>query len=333
VSKRAGARGATAAGISALLLLTAAEGRPEEGRVFHRAVSAADGVRLAMYRYAPMVPSPLPAVLLVPDFGMNRRVFDADGVVGLAPFLAAHGKDAFVLEPRGHGASDAPLGWGLGQVARLDVPAAVDAIQKVHPGPVDLVAYGYSGTLVMAETQGALSHRVRRVVALATPVAPELPGPTAGRILESGGRFADLAGSPSGFKELELLFFHRGAMGATSQHALAREGFNNLSDRAGRELVAWMKSGDFATEAGQSVRRRLAALDTPTYVLVGLADNWAHPEYVTPLRELAPAAKVRVRLLSKISLISEDYSHLSLVQGPLAAKEVFDPCLRFLSEP
>lgn len=325
------ARRAAAALICGLLLSLGA-GAQERLRVFHRTVVAADGTRLALYHYAPAAQSPLPPVLLIPDFGMNRNIFDAEGK-GWAPFLAGHGRDAYVIEPRGHGASGSPRDWDLQDVVCVDVPAALDAIRALHPGRADLVVYGYSGTLVLAQTSDCLRDRVRRVVALATPVFPEVPSPDAERVLTQGASFGSFASSPGDFASLEFLFFHGGRQSRSARRNLASSSFDDLSELAGRQLFQWMKSGDFVFRNGQSTQALLRTFTLPTYVFVGLADNWAHPEYVTPLRELAAGAKVNVQLLSKISLLAEDYPHLSLVQSPTVAKDVFVPALQFLGAP
>jgi hypothetical protein len=62
-----------------------------------------------------------------------------------------------------------------------------------------------------------------------------------------------------------------------------------------------------------------------------MQDNFAHPEFGAPLRELAPAP-VRMELLTRVNLLSEDYTHLSLLHGAGAPAEIFGPLLRFLDE-
>jgi hypothetical protein len=60
-----------------------------------------------------------------------------------------------------------------------------------------------------------------------------------------------------------------------------------------------------------------------------MQDNFAHPEFGAPLRDIAPAP-VRVELLTRLNLLGEDYTHLSLLHGAGAQEELFGPLLRFL---
>ncbi|HLL53666.1 MAG TPA: hypothetical protein VK447_08980, partial [Myxococcaceae bacterium] len=68
-----------------------------------------------------------------------------------------------------------------------------------------------------------------------------------------------------------------------------------------------------------------------TLVLLAMQDNFAHPEFGSPLRELSPA-KIQLELLTRLNLLSEDYTHLSLLHGADAPSELFGPILRFLDK-
>ncbi len=302
-----------------------------EQRVLRRRVATEDGVLLALYRYAPKRVASGPAVLLVPDLGMGREAFDSDGK-GLAPFLARQGRDVFVLEPRGHGRSETPEGWGLEEVVRFDLPAAVAAIAQEREGPVDLVVHGWSGTLALGACSEELKGRVRRVVALSTPVEPVPPSVYAAALLEGGGRFAALARDPASAEAFEVLFAKHGGVPKRTLARLRSEAFHDLSPRAAGELSAWMTKGELMVGT-RSLTDRLRAYDRPTLQLVALRNNWASPEAATPLREVAPEAKVQLRVLSILHYLSEDYTHLSLLHGSKAEREIFNPIARFLSAP
>jgi len=297
---------------------------------FHRPIRAGDGVTLALYRYANR--SARPAVLLVPGLGMNRHVFDLEGV-GLAPYLQAHGRDVFVLEPRGVGASGAHGHWHLAAWVEEDLPAAVASIQRTHPGPVDLVAVGFGGTLALASTAKELAGKVHRVIALSTPALPELPNAILETVLEHHGPLAELWVEPTRARAFEMLYAHRSRFPFASVNTLGAVAFDDLGEPASGEWLRWMKTGDLQLAGGETVSQRLARYALPTLLFLPQGDNVAHPEFAAPLRTVAPRAAVRLYLLNRVEGMAEDDSHLAMLLGTNAPREVFAPLLRFLDEP
>lgn len=310
-----------AAALSLVVAAAAGAAPPPRAGVFRNAIRTSDGAAVYLYRYLPAGGgSGTRPVLLVPELGFSRAVFDARDA-GLARFLQRKGRDTFVLEPRGHGQSAAPEGWRLADIVAEDLPAAVLEIQKLREGPIDLVAYGYGGALALAATARELKGRVGRVVALSTPVAAELPNAATRSLLERAAAFGEDAGA------FELLFargglFHRGVL------SKVRDETRSLGPTASRELLGWMESGELEL-SDEPLTSRLRRYDRPTLLVMALADNFAHPEFASPLRDLAPSL-VRVKLLSKLYLLREDYAHVSLVQGTGAPSDVFAPALEFL---
>ena len=291
------------------------------GDVFRNALRTSDGTPVYLYRYVPADGGTgARPVLLVPELGFSRAAFDARDA-GLARFLQRRGRDAFVLEPRGHGQSSAPEGWHLADIVARDLPAAVQEIQKLRGGPVDLVGYGYGGTLALAATALELKGQVGRVVALSTPVAAELPNEATRSMLQRAAGFGDDAGA------FELLFA-RGGLFSPGVLSKVRDETRSLGPTASRELLGWMETGELALP-GEPLTSRLGRYDLPTFLVMALADNFAHPEFASPLRDLAPS-RVRVKLLSKLYMLREDYAHVSLVQGTGAPGDVFAPALEFL---
>jgi pimeloyl-ACP methyl ester carboxylesterase len=301
----------------ALSLLLAAA--PADLRVSHRKVVTADGAALALHRYLPPGDGLLsPPVLLVADLGFGRALLD-----GLARFLASEGRAVYVAELRGQGASDA--GHSLRTVVALDLPAIAQAIAAERSGPLDVVAHGYVGTLVLAAAGHELL--VRRVAALNTPVLLEPPTTLMESFLSEGGRFSTLASSPEGFAEFDQLF----TMGtrASRQSAAAAAGrARDLSRPVAAELLAWLRLGDLPLDDGSTVLVRLRKFDRPTLLLLGLADGWAPTESCAPLREFS-AAKVQVRLFTR-QLEGDDFAHASLLLDERARHVVFPEIARFL---
>jgi len=303
------------------VLLVAA---PAQVQVSHRRVLAADGAALALYRYAPPGEGATrPPVLLLPDLGFSRLVFDLYGE-GLARWLSARGFLVYVGEVRGQGRAEP--GGSLQAIATLDVPALVAAVQQDRPGPVDLLVQGYAGTLALA----ASGPGVRRVVAINTPVALEVPSRLVEQFLGEGGRFSDLGSSPEGALAFDLLFAMGARFPAHVLEALRLRAAKDLSASAAAGLLGWMRTGDLALGDGTSVASRLRAFDRPTLQLLALADGFASPELCSTLREVSKA-KVTLATFSRFE-DSEDYSHLSILLGTSAAREVFPRIERFLLE-
>ncbi len=299
---------------------------PADLRISHRKVITVDGAALALHRFLPPGDGlGAPPVLMLADVGFGRPLFDFKGA-GLARWLAAKGRVVYVAELRGQGASDS--GHSLRTVIHLDLPAIAKAIAADRPGPIDLVAQGFIGTLAIAATTRELA--VRRVVALSTPVVPEEPTELARAFLSTGGRFSSLASSPEGFGMFEQLF----AMGAEIDPGVLRGlagSTRDLSWGVSSELLTWMQTGDLPLDDGTTVVSRLRDSDRPTLLLLGLADGFTPSESCVPLRGLTKG-KVQVQMFSRV-VEGDDFAHVSLLLGRRSAASVYPAIERYLGAP
>ena len=146
---------------------TAVAGR-EEGPLAPRTleVITADRVRLALLEYAPKVRRAAPILLTHGTFS-NGNV-----CTRLAAYLATHGFPCWVLELRGHGASDGRDRPAIFEdFGRLDVPAAVDAVRAIAQTD-RLFLLGHSGGglafLMYLARHPEMAQRVAGVVTLAS---------------------------------------------------------------------------------------------------------------------------------------------------------------------
>lgn len=313
--------------ISLVLCAVLLAAPPDEITVSHRKVLARDGVALALYRYAPPLGGEgKPPVLLIADFGLGRAAFDLQGQ-GLARWLARHGRLAYVAELRGQGkASGTP--WSPAELLEQDLPAIAAAMGDQ---PFDVVAHGWAGTLVLAASVEELKGRVRRVVSLGTPAEFAVPSRLAESLLRAGGRQGSLGLDPEGAAVFELLFASGAQIRRDRLSALRAGAFSDLGPRGAAGLLQWMRAGDLTLSTGESLKARLKRYDRPTIQFIGLADGWANPELCGPLREVT-AARVQLRVFSRLELVAEDYSHLSLLQGEGAPREIYAPALKFLNQ-
>src|SRR5579863_4022812 len=130
---------------AALATTAGAADRPEG--LFHKVAKTGDGVRIAMFRYAPAtVDRQKPSVLLVSDFGFSSRAFDVQEQ-GLARYLASHGFETFSFDWRGSGASDSPTDFSIASLVEQDLPAVVDGTGAAR---LVIVGWGFGGTAAIA---------------------------------------------------------------------------------------------------------------------------------------------------------------------------------------
>ncbi len=145
-------------------------------------VSTSDGWQLTLYRYKGELGPEMPPVLVCHGVGANHANMDLDGERSLARHLRARGRDVWMVDLRGCGASDRPSlmrgrrgGYPFDTLAFLDVPAAVTAVVE-HTGAteIDWVGFSMGGLLAYAyfgspEAAGSAA-KLRRIVTIGSPV-------------------------------------------------------------------------------------------------------------------------------------------------------------------
>ena len=133
-------------------------------------VTATDGTDLALHRLGPDGGAP---VVLVPGAFSDHRFWLGTRETGFGRAAAERGFSVWVLDPRGHGASERPgpdSAWRFRDWIRHDVPAAVRAATGAG-GRAVVVAHSAGGAAALAaaafdpETAG----RIRGIAALSTP--------------------------------------------------------------------------------------------------------------------------------------------------------------------
>ena len=128
-------------------------------------MTAADGLRLALRRVGKRGGDPV--VLTHGTFSNHRSC------MGLAAFLAKEGFDCWVLDWRGHGASEHPnRPHSFDDIALLDAPAVIDAVTS-RSGRPDLYWVGHSGGgliagMWMARFPKLASRHIKGLVMLAS---------------------------------------------------------------------------------------------------------------------------------------------------------------------
>jgi pimeloyl-ACP methyl ester carboxylesterase len=114
-----------------------------------------DGFRIALWRFEGDGRRRHP-VLLCPGLGANRFSFEPHPDVSFAGHLRDAGFDTWVVELRGHGASDRatrarPHGWSFDDHLTADIPAAIDGVRRITGADsVHFIGHSMGGLLLYA---------------------------------------------------------------------------------------------------------------------------------------------------------------------------------------
>jgi predicted alpha/beta hydrolase len=308
-----------------------------------RYVPTTDGWALALHRYTASA-SGAPAVILCSGYGCNRHFIDFDERYSLARYLARCGFDAWVVELRGRGMSHAlpgcrhPQSWTFDDLVRIDVPAAIEFVQR-HVGHPRLCWIGHSmGGMViyaylgLAREQGMLA----AAVTLASPIGF---APMASQLTRQLGELLLALPFPARIPQRVVL----GALWQLVGRTRALEvGMNpDNVDRAVvgvalrrsicdvpraklRQLSGWALRGGFASNDGRiDYRQNLRHVRTPMLTIAGACDRLAPPENVGIAYDLLASARKRFVVLGKAQHFSTDYGHVDTVFGRRAPDEVY----------
>jgi oxygen-independent coproporphyrinogen-3 oxidase len=266
----------------------------------HRVVTA-DGVELALTRVVGPDGAGDPVVL-------THGTFSNAGICArLANYLAARGFDCWVLELRGHGASQRAFpdpsfeAFGL-----LDVPAALEAV-RAHTGrPLFLVGHSGGGLAFLMHLVRQPSARadVRGAVLLASQ-ATEACATWRGRVFVAFGRLTDLT------------------LGYTPGRALGL----GPEDEAGGVLTEWYRWNRAQRWTGQDGLDYLAALgdlSVPTLCIAGAGDRFiAPPAGCRRLYDALGGTDKAWLLAARSEGFSEDFGHARLIASRGAQREIW----------
>ncbi|MGI5865639.1 MAG: alpha/beta fold hydrolase [Myxococcales bacterium] len=183
--------------VLALLLVPSAraEGIWRPGK-YRAGLRTRDDTRVALYKYVPDggQQASRGRLLLFPDVGMTHRVFDVYGR-GLAPFLMRRGFEVFVVEYRGAGASEVPLGgFGFEALVEGDGEAAFAQATSGRER-IFLGGLGLGGTIAFV-LAGRHPEKVAGVIGLQAAITLDVPNEPIGRMLgrlEEAGPWIDLS--------------------------------------------------------------------------------------------------------------------------------------------
>jgi len=299
----------------------------------------ADGWSNELRHYA----GPGEPVLLVHGMAANHYNFDYRPEVSLAAYLQTQGFDVWVPELRGDPGSTPPSrlagrSFDFDDFARLDIPAAIDAVRgatgarKVH-----MVGHSMGGMLIYAalsqdlpiasgvaissparfRDQAALKKLIRM-----TPLFTQSLGLTRSRLgvaltrpLRLNGPAVKRLGNPDNLDWPTVK-----GMG---QHAVV-----DLPRDVARQVIVWLRTGELVSTEGEPW---LGPSRVPMLVLAGSQD------FIAPESDVTHACTVLKRCTAQVvgtrTGFSVDYGHIDIVVGETAASEVFPLVSSFLEAP
>ena len=305
-----------------------------------------DGAQVALHHR----PADGPPVLLVHGISSNYRCWDLEEGRSLASTLQRAGRDVWLLDLRGHGATKGAKspygsrrGWSVDDYGRYDLPAAIEfVLKKTEASELDYVGHSMGGLVVTV----ALAHRpelpLDRMVILATPMDftdPDLVstwGLALGRTL---GFFLSVLPSPlaariHGRFRLplpvdEMLFTD---LSSPARERMYDEIVSPLFLGELRQLWATSEHAYFMDEDHeQRYIEELSSVRVPTRVIAGRGDRIAPVDRVYGFYSALHSAPKDFVVAGKATGFSADYGHLDLPLGDHAEAEIYPLVLEWLT--
>ncbi len=289
-----------------------------------------DGWRIALHRYRGRGKKRRYPVVCCHGLASNHIAFDVAPEASLARHLAQRGYDVFLLDLRGHGASERRgFGWAFEHYVEQDLPAVLDAI-----GPAHWIGHSMGGIVALAYLAGG-GDQLASVVTVGSAI--------------------DYSGSPSGFHRLLPLRRLLALVPAIPVHSLARlsaplvgrlpnpyeqfnvwpsncdpllfrricqRGFHAVSSPVMAQLVTAMLPGGLQSLAGAPYVTRLSSVKTAVLALAGSRDAQCPPQAVAHTVGALPSCAA-LRVFGREQGHQDHYGHFDLLIGRRAKIEVF----------
>lgn len=320
---------------------------------------AADGWRLALYRYRPRDPQAHgEPVLLQHGLGASAKQFDL-GVgtpqfpaPSLARWLADRGYDVWACDLRGAGGSLRPdegartrWNFSVDDFLTLDGPAFVDYILAAT-GYANLHWVGHSmgGILLLAHCALHGSPRLASGIAAASGLDYSGAASSYDYIEPLKGIGRKLGRIPLGVwskhvspifgriaNPIEASFYHLPNLSPAAARAIPAGVHGDVSGEVLFQLASLFRPGGLRSVDGQTAYLDLLAnVSTPICFLAGERDRQCAPETIARTHALLPGEKA-FRVFGRSHGQAEHYGHFDLFAGLRADHEVFPVVLDWLA--
>jgi polyhydroxyalkanoate synthase len=286
--------------------------------------------------------------------GANHGAFDAGPDLSLARELAARSYTVFLLDLRGHGASEHPtwrgehrFGWAFDDYLLSDMPAAIDAAcHAVGSRAVHWIGHSMGGLLLYAYLAGGGSSAIRSGVTIGSSLdysgsasgfkrlaglrrfAARVPAIPIGPILRAAAPFIGRTTTP-----LERFNIWPTNVEPAVWRKLSIEGFHWVSGPVMAQLATAMDPGGLRSRDG-SIRYTdgLAAASAPVLALAGDRDEQCPPDAARVTHEALGSARRELRVFGPEHGQEDHYGHFDMLVGRRVHEEVFPHVFAWLDE-
>lgn len=276
----------------------------------HR-VKAGRHAELALTRVPPPTGRNLhstPVILVHGNFS-NRGFWVSPKGIGLAPYLAGRGYDAWAVDLRGHGLSSG--GPSFSSITaedhiREDLTSAVLYVSKTTQKPVFLCGHSAGGIFIAAFLS-------------AGRVDPA-------RILGAALFGAQITGGETYLKIPPLAWLSSSLLRVLGRIPAQRLGLGPEPEPAGEmlEFIRWKKRGGrWEDSRGFSYWEGLRGVSTPVFAVAAQRDKNDPPEGCRRLMDAFGSPDKKFVLLARKEGFSKDYDHIGMIVSKEAAREVW----------
>ncbi|MEX2582234.1 MAG: alpha/beta fold hydrolase [Gemmatimonadota bacterium] len=276
--------------------------------------ATADGVEIALYQVDPKAGGGVP-ILLAPGTFSTRLFWLGSRRQGFGYSLGDAGFDPWVVEHRGHGASDRPASWTMDDWVRFDAPAAVSTV-LAETGRAGLVWIGHSAGGVVGAAFAGSDHPAAE--GMAGLVLLGSPGP----------------GTLGGFRRAGAWLTMGAAAVLPNSHWPGRWiglGPEREPGRLVRDWMRWNVSGRWDGGDGRDYLASLPDFRSPVLAIAGSGDRvLAPPHAVRDLLNRFGSEDRTLIVAGRQHGFAVDYDHPGLVIGRPARDEIWPRVIEWI---
>jgi alpha-beta hydrolase superfamily lysophospholipase len=312
-----------------------------------------DGWKIALHRYRARGARRRHAVVCCHGLGANHLAFDAAPSASPARHLASRGYDTFLLDLRGHGASDHPsfrgekrFGWTFDDYLRLDLPSAVELVEQLAGrGRVHWIGHSMGGLLLYAHLASGGSSSIRSGITVASsldysgtdthlrrllplrPIAERVPAIPIGPVARTLAKLVGHVRTP--FEQSNVWSSN---IDPTVWKRIQSEGFHWVSARVLLQLATALEAEGLRSSEGELYASKLGAATAPVFALAGDRDAQCPFEAVKRTFDALGSSRRELKVFGKTHGHVDHYGHFDLLAGRRARDEVYPHIDAWLDE-
>ncbi|MBN1945395.1 MAG: alpha/beta fold hydrolase [Bradymonadales bacterium] len=313
----------------------------------HETIETADRWHIGIHRFSPVDRNTEIPVIMLPGLGLNSWIFYGGAGGGTVGSLLQAGREVWLLDFRGVGASIHARGNGRVRIAdRLteDLPAMIAHVQELTDSDqMDMVGHGLGGVYIYLYALIEQNTPIRRAVTISASLRPSpqvLPAAARGRVArEMVGLLGRVplgrwSGRLLGRLRTRLIpaYFHEPQGQSEVIEAFVDQGLAPVRHTEFAELLSWMSIQDLRALA--PVRDRytgMRRLGFPTRFLVGADDPITPPHLVFEAFDKLGGQERDFVVIGRAHGHGRDYRHVDILLGDEVQQEVSPLVVDWLS--